>query len=206
MGIVHRDVKPENILYTHGPNGELVFKLGDFGLCNQIAAAQSAAGTPIYMAPEISSAAQGQTPKADIWSLFMVLVWIYDFRGFRRGAYAGRVTAPALLQLAGEAAAPGQHLAQLGEMARPDPDRRASAAQMMLKLGLFSQEPGAILCSHGKDPRKIPAMPAGGPPASGPSPRSRAEISEKIPVAIGSPSSDISMTSGSRSYFGSMVM
>ncbi|KAL2285307.1 hypothetical protein FJTKL_08254 [Diaporthe vaccinii] len=138
MGIVHRDVKPENILYTYSPSGELVFKLGDFGLCNQISVAQSAAGTPIYMAPEISAAAQGQTPKADIWSLFMVLIWMYDFKKFRRDAYAGRFSVSTLLQVAREAAAPGQHLAQLGEMARPDPEKRASAAQMMLKLGLFS--------------------------------------------------------------------
>ncbi|KAK7698088.1 hypothetical protein SLS64_012863 [Diaporthe eres] len=165
MGIVHRDVKPENILYTYSPSGELVFKLGDVGLCNQISVAQSAAGTPIYMAPEISAAAQGQTPKADIWSLFMVLIWMYDFKEFRRDAYAGRFSVSTLLQVAREAAAPGQHLAQLGEMARPDPEKRASAAQMMLKLGLFTQEPRAILCSHGKDPRRIPAMPADEPPS-----------------------------------------
>lgn len=210
MGIVHRDVKPENILYTHSPSGELVFKLGDFGLCNQTAAAQSAAGTPIYMAPEISSAAQGQTPKADIWSLFMVLVWIYDFGGFRRDAYEGQLTVAALLRLAGEAAAPGQHLAQLGEMARPDPERRASAAQMMLKLGLFSQEPRAILCSHGKDPRRIPAMPADGPtsppPPPGPGQRPAGRSGEKGPAAMKPPSSDVSMKGVSRSFFGSMVM
>lgn len=164
MGIVHRDVKPENILYTYSPSRELVFKLGDFGLCNQVSAAQSAAGTPIYMAPEISSARRGQTPKADIWSLFMVLIWMYDFKAFRRDAYAGRFSVSALLQVARDAAAPGQNLAQLGEMARPDPEKRASAAQMMLKLGLFAQEPRAILCSHGKDPRRIPAMPADEPP------------------------------------------
>lgn len=207
MGIVHRDVKPENILYTYSPNRELVFKLGDFGLCNQMAAAQSAAGTPIYMAPEISSRAQGQTPKADIWSLFMVLVWIYDFKGFRRAAYAGQLTVSALLQLAREATAPGQRLAQLGEMARLDPEKRASAAQIMLKFGLFSQEPRAILCSHGKDPRKIPAMPPDEPPpaASGPGPRPAGQPSGKGSAARRPPSSDVSMTGTSRSFFGSMV-
>lgn len=205
MDIVHRDVKPENILYTYSPSGEPVFKLGDFGLCNQIDVAQSAAGTPIYMAPEISSGAQGQTPKADVWSLFVVLVWMYDFKGFRRAAYAGRLAGPALLRLVGEAAAPGQHLAQLGEMARPDPEKRASAAQMMLKLGLLSQEPRAILCSHGKDPRMIPPMPVDEPPP--PPPAGAGPVrSPGQPGGMRSPSSDVSMTSGSRSYFGSMVM
>lgn len=207
MGIVHRDVKPENILYTYSPDGKLVFKLGDFGLCNQIAVAQSAAGTPIYMAPEISSAAQGQTPKADIWSLFIVLIWMYDFNRFRRDAYAGHYTVSTLLQVARDAAAPGQHLAQLGEMARPDPNRRASAAQMMLKLGLFSQEPRAILCSHGKDPRRIPPMPADEPPPLKPAGgRGPGQAGEKGPAGKRAPSSDVSMKNASRSFFGSMVM
>lgn len=206
MGIVHRDVKPENILYTYSPSGELVFKLGDFGLCNQVAVAQSAAGTPIYMAPEISSGAQGQTPKADIWSLFMVLIWMYDFNGFRRDAYTGHFTVSSLLQVAREAAAPGQHLAQLGEMARPDPEKRGSSAQMMLKLGLFSQEPRAILCSHGKDPRRIPAMPADEPPPKPAGGRAPGQPGEKDPAAFRAPSSDVSMTGASRGYFGSMVM
>lgn len=161
MGIVHRDVKPENILYTHGPDGQPVFKLGDFGVCNQVAQAQTQMGTPIYMAPEIWSGTGAQTPKADIWSLFVVLVWMYDCRGFRREAYGNPgFSASMVAQRAEEAAAPGQRLGQLAGMARRDPERRASAAQMMLLLGLFSQEPRAILCSHGKDPRRIPALPA----------------------------------------------
>lgn len=33
-GIVHRDVKPENILYTSQLTGGYLFQLADFGLCN----------------------------------------------------------------------------------------------------------------------------------------------------------------------------
>ncbi|KAJ0122161.1 Protein kinase [Diaporthe amygdali] len=158
MGIVHRDVKPENILYTYSPHNELIFKLGDFGLCNQAALAQSTAGTFLYMAPEILSAAQGQTPKADIWSLFMVLIWMYDFQGFRN-ANPYKFNVQTLQELVRDATAPEEYLEPLKEMGRPDPEKRASAAQMMLKLGLFSRKPKAILCSHGKDPKRIPPMP-----------------------------------------------
>ena len=78
---------------------------------------------------------------------------------------------------------------------------------MMLKLGLFSQEPRAILCSHGKDQRRIPALLADEPP---PSPRLAGPRPPGQPVAKGPgaarPSSDVKMTGASRSFFGSMVM
>lgn len=199
MGIVHRDVKPENILYTLGPNGELLFKLGDFGLCNQSAVAESTAGTPLYMAPEIYSGRQLQTPKADIWSLFIVLIWIYDFRGFRN-AHLYHFTIQLQQQLVREATAPGERLEQLKEMARLSPEKRASAAQMMLKLGLFAQKPRAILCTHGKDPRRIPEMPKDDPP---PVPRGSGQAMGKGPAVTKPTSSDVEMTGVSRSSFGS---
>jgi serine/threonine protein kinase len=52
-GIVHRDVKLENILYVSQPDGQHQFQLGDFGLCNRIINAATFAGTYLYMPPEM---------------------------------------------------------------------------------------------------------------------------------------------------------
>lgn len=55
--IIHRDIKPKNILLQGSNYSNYIVKIGDFGLARRLALSVDftthAVGTPLYMAPEI---------------------------------------------------------------------------------------------------------------------------------------------------------
>ena len=97
-GIVHRDVKPENLLV--GADGRV--KVADFGLATafdleRLTQSGVIAGTPAYLAPEQVSGERSLGPPVDVWALGCVLYQaLTDELPFSGGSLlelAGRISA-----------------------------------------------------------------------------------------------------------------
>jgi serine/threonine protein kinase len=84
LGIVHRDLKPANLFLAVHPSGANIIKIVDFGISKSIVsrrsgktgvltAEHSTVGSPAYMAPEQIRASKDVDPRADLWSLGVVL-------------------------------------------------------------------------------------------------------------------------------------
>ncbi|RKT03533.1 serine/threonine protein kinase [Streptomyces sp. 3211.6] len=165
LGILHRDVKPANILLTGpvtdgssaGDGGRVM--LADYGIALQqdsgeprLTTASGVIGTPRYIAPE---RAHGSAPTAasDLFSLGATLYFAVEGQGpFDRDSDVSTLTA--LL------------------FEEPSPPRRAADLSPVL-LGLLSKDPGQRLDGEtaarrlaviGTEPQRTPAPPPPEPP------------------------------------------
>jgi serine/threonine protein kinase len=177
-GIIHRDVKPGNLLLH--PDGRVM--LADFGIARtvsdrpEISAADLAIGTPHYIAPEQALGDQVDG-RADVYSLGAVLYELLSGRPPYTGESTTRILVqildgppPPLLQVNPALSPAVQTVVMHALASQPDeryPTAGAFAADLrkLLSLGLLFAEPPAT-----PGPRITRRLPAGGiaapPPGS----------------------------------------
>ncbi len=79
-GVVHRDLKPANVFLTRDLRGELLPKVGDFGISKvltpgeiELTREHGVVGTLLYMSPEQIRAAATVDGRSDQWSIGVML-------------------------------------------------------------------------------------------------------------------------------------
>jgi len=175
-GVVHRDLRPENLFLTLAPNGSPLVKLLDFGSAEESTHAQECShhpsnlGSAPVVAPEQLRGERRADAKSDIWALGAALFTLLSGRSPFERSYAsetylailsGRV--PDLCALRPDIERP---LAAVVERClAPNPDKRfASAAELAGALTPFSGTGAGPRSAGSRSPSVPPPPPAAARP------------------------------------------
>jgi serine/threonine-protein kinase len=153
-GIIHRDVKPGNLMVVGGPvgGGEMIVKLTDFGIARAIEQTRitqvgSVVGTAAYLAPE-QVRGEEATPATDVYALGVVL---YQFLTGRLPYEGSSLAELAVRQQNEKPLPPSTYDSSVSEplgaavlrALEDDPNRRYASAEELasgLRLGLEGED------------------------------------------------------------------
>jgi eukaryotic-like serine/threonine-protein kinase len=167
QGIIHRDVKPGNLMVLGGParrrdsaplaqdppTGEMLVKLTDFGIARaaeqtRITQVGSVVGTAAYLAPE-QARGEEATPASDVYALGVVIYQLLTGRLPWEGSTLAelairRENERPLSPSSYDSAVPGELSTAVLRSLESEPDRRYSTARELaaaLGAGLAGREP-----------------------------------------------------------------
>jgi len=168
-GIIHRDVKPGNLMVVGGPvgGGEMTVKLTDFGIARAIEQTRitqvgSVVGTAAYLAPE-QVRGEEATPATDVYALGVVL---YQFLTGRLPYEGSSLAELAVRQQNEKPLPPSTYNDDVPETLggavlralEGDPSRRYASAEELaagLRLGLQGQDVTLPLQADGATPTRM---------------------------------------------------
>lgn len=125
-GIVHRDIKPQNLLLRSRPDGTTEVLVADLGVAKALAHASGltqVVGTPAYIAPE-QALGRGLDVRADVHALGAVAYVLVTGRLPRQDGFAGLVDGEEVAPPSSVADVPAWLDAPLLRALAPDPDDR----------------------------------------------------------------------------------
>ena len=174
-GIVHRDVKPENVLVTTDERRRDQVKLVDFGIAKKLGSSKltergMVIGTPSYLAPEQIRGEEADA-RSDLWSvgivMFEMIAGERPFHGEETRALLKAIMTDAPPLLSDKVGAPSHISAAVDRALRKDASARFSSAKEMLAALDAPREEDAPSTKKERPAARAVNDRAQGPPTAG---------------------------------------